>query len=164
MTDTGPVLLFLHLLGGATWLGASMFANAALVPYVARRPSSERPELVQRLILGPERLIIGSAVLAGLTGVLLGISSGRLGGLDALATSYGLLWVASIVVAMAVFATGGIVTSRGAKQLAHNDAAEAANTPGPGDEAALRRLRMGFAVELAGIVTILGLMVALGRA
>lgn len=163
MTDSGPFLLFLHLLGGATWLGASMFANVALVPYIARRPSTERPELVQRLILGPERPIIGSALLAGITGLLLGVSSGRLGGLDALATSYGALWVASIVAAMAVFATGGLVTSRAAVQLAGRETAEGAGSAGTRDEAALRRLRVGFAVELAGIVTILGLMVALGR-
>lgn len=163
VTDGGPFLLFLHLLGGATWLGTSMFANVALVPYITRRPSTERPELVQRLILGPERLIIGSALLAGITGLLLGASSGRLGGLDALATPYGALWATSIVAAMAVFATGGLVTSRAAVQLAGKRTAEGVVTQTAGDVNALRRLRIGFAVELAGIVTILGLMVALGR-
>lgn len=163
MTEGGSILLFLHLLGGASWLGASVFANVVLVPYVGRRPSAERPELVHRLILGPERLVIGSALLAGITGLLLGVSSGRIGDLDDLRTPFGALWVASIVVAIAVFATGGLVTSRGAAQLSGEATAEGDRGPRPGDEAALSRLRVGFAVELAGIVSILGLMVALGQ-
>ena len=69
MTDSGSILLFLHLLGGASWLGASIVANLVLVPYVGRRPPAERPELVRRLILAPEKLFIGSALLAGITGL-----------------------------------------------------------------------------------------------
>jgi hypothetical protein len=124
---------------------------------------------VRSLIIGPERLVIGSALLVGTTGLLLGASSGRIAALDDLATPFGTLWVASIVVALAVFATGGLVTSRAAADL-ERDATTVeggASDPGgasePGGEAALQRLKAGFAVELAGIVSILGLMVALGR-
>jgi hypothetical protein len=157
------ILLFLHLLGGAIWLGASVFANLVVVPYIGRRRPGERPALVRSLILGPERLVIGSALLAGTTGLLLGASSGRITGIGDLATPFGTLWVASILVALAVFATGGLVTSRAAADL-EGDATtgEGGATEAQG-EAALRRLRAGFAVELAGIVSILGLMVALGR-
>ena len=162
--DGGSILLFLHLLGGASWLGASVFANAVLVPYVARRPPAERPDLVQRLVRDPERLVIGSALLAGVTGLLLGVSSGRIRGVDDAGTPYGMLWVASIAVAIAVFATGGLVTSRAAAQLATGPTADSGGGRGSEGETALRRLRVGFGVELAGIVTILVLMVALGRA
>jgi hypothetical protein len=163
VTGSGSILLFLHLLGGATWLGASVFANMVLVPYIGRRPSAGRPELVHRLILGPEWLVIGSALLAGITGLLLGVSSGRIGGLGDLRTPFGTLWVVSIVVAMAVFAAGGLVMSRAAAQLSGEATTERDNDPDPGDETVLRRLRVGHAVELAGIVSILGLMVAMGR-
>lgn len=163
VTESGSILLFLHLLGGATWLGTSVFANVVLVPYIGRRSAAEQPELVRRLILGPERLVIGSALLAGITGVVLGISSGRIGRLGDLGTPFGTLWVASIVVAMAVFATGGLVTSRAAAQLAAPATSKRDGAPERAGEAGLRRLRFGFAVELAGIVSILGLMVALGR-
>jgi uncharacterized membrane protein len=161
--EGGSILLFLHLLGGASWLGASIFANVVLVPYVVRRPPAERPELVQRLIRAPERLVIGSALLAGVTGLLLGISSGRIRGVDDAATPFGILWVASIVVAIAVFATGGLVTSRAAAQLTAGPTAHEDGERERGGEAALCRLRVGFGVELAGIITILALMVALGR-
>jgi hypothetical protein len=161
--EPGSILLFLHLLGGAIWLGASVFANLVVVPYIGRRPMGERPALVRSLILGPERLVIGSALLAGTTGLLLGASSGHIAGLDDLGTPFGTLWLASIVVAVAVFATGGFVTGRAAADLARHATAGEGGAPPPRAEAALRRLRAGFAVELAGIVSILGLMVALGR-
>jgi len=161
--EPGWILLFLHLLGGAAWLGASIFANLVVVPYIGRRPPGERAALVRNLIIGPERLVIGSALLAGTTGLLLGISSGRIAGLGDLATPFGALWVASVVVALAVFATGGLVTSRAAASLARDATTGAAGASESGGEAAYQRLRAGFAVELAGIVSILGLMVALGR-
>jgi hypothetical protein len=161
--ESGWILLFLHLLGGAIWLGASVFANLVVVPYIGRRPPGERPALVRSLILGPERLMIGSALLAGATGLLLGASSGRIAGLDDLATPFGTLWVASIVVAVAVFATGGLVTSRAAADLERGGTTGEGGAPGPRGDAALQRLRAGFDVELAGIVSILGLMVALGQ-
>jgi hypothetical protein len=161
--EPGSILLFLHLLGGAIWLGASVFANLVVVPYIGRRPPGERGALVGSLILGPERLMIGSALLAGTTGLLLGASSGHIAGLDDLATPFGRLWVASIVVAVAVFATGGLVTGRAATDLAREATAGEGGAPPLRGEAALQRLRAGFAVELAGIVSILGLMVALGR-
>jgi hypothetical protein len=163
MTDSGSILLFLHLLGGASWLGASVFANLVLVPYVGRRPPTERPELVRRLILAPENLFIGSALLAGITGLLLGVTSGRIRGPGDVSTPFGILWVASIVVAIAVFATGGLLTSRAAAQVASRATADGGSAPEDGGEAAFRRLRVGFVAELAGIVSILALMVALGR-
>ena len=107
--------------------------------------------------------MIGSALLAGTSGLLLGASSGHIAGLDDLATPFGTLWVASIVVALAVFATGGLVTSRAAADLERDVTTGEGGASEPGGEAVLQRLGTGFAVELAGIVSILGLMVALGR-
>jgi hypothetical protein len=111
--------------------------------------------------------VIPAALTAGITGLALGISGGRIAGLDSLTTGHGLLWAASIAVAVAVFATGGLVTSRAAARLAAPIPAEAATAAAPGIQpdtgAALRSLRVGLAVELAGIVVILTLMVGLGR-
>ena len=163
MSETSAILLFLHLLGGATWLGASVFANLVVLPYIGRQPSTARPDLVGRLILGPERLVIGSALLAGTTGLLLGVVGGRIAGLDDLAGRYGMLWVASIAIAVAVFATGGLVTSRAAKRLAGAVGGDATSAGPPGDEDRLRLLRVGFALELTGIVAVLAVMVLLGR-
>ena len=135
-----------------------------LVPCVGQRPPAERPELVQRLIRAPERLVIGSALLAGTTGLALGVSSGRIRGVDDAFTPFGMLWVASIAVAVGVFATGGLVTSRAAAQLHDRARSGPGRRLGAGGERRLAGSGLGFGVELAGIITILALMVALGRA
>ena len=83
-----------------------------------REPALATPVRGTKLERNPKVKIYTKTGDAGITGLLLGVSSGRLGDLDALATRYGALWVASIVVAMAVFATGGLVTSRAALRLA----------------------------------------------
>jgi hypothetical protein len=103
---------------------------------------------VQRLIRAPERLVIGSALLAGVTGLLLGVSSGRIRGVDDAGALFGMIWVASIAAAIAVFATGGLVTSRAAAQLIAEPTADADVASERGGDPAFRRLTVGFGVEL----------------
>ena len=155
-------LLFLHIAGGAAWLGASVFANLVLVPQLSRLPMDRRRELVGSLILGPERLIIGAALAAAVTGLALGLGYSDLRSVAALTTPYGLVWLASIFVVVGVFAIGGRVTSPAARALRDD-----ASLWGPGPAEAARRdplvdrLRLGFRLELSGILLVLGLMVVL---
>lgn len=143
-----------------------MFANIILVPYIAARPVNEQRQLVGKLLIGPERLMVAGAVTASVFGLLLGIASGRIRSVDGLASAYGLVWLASILIAIAVFAAGGLVTSPAARRLErdddlwHEDLDGAATLTRSG---AFRRLRIGFATELAGITLILALMIVLGR-
>lgn len=93
-------------------------------------------------------------------------SSGRISSVDGLASAYGLVWLASIIVAVLVFATGGLVTSPAARRLERDDD-RWHDGPDGGPSAArsdaFRRPRFGFATELAVIAVILALMVVLGR-
>ncbi len=160
--DAGAAIVqFVHLAGGAAWFGGSLFANVVLLPYVLRQPSERQRELIRGVILGPERIMIAAALTAAVTGLVRGIVFGRIDGTDALGTSYGLVWLASVGVAIAVFAVGGRITSPAARRLRDDDGVW------DGDVAArvalLDRLRLGFRVELAGITTILILMTLLGR-
>jgi hypothetical protein len=160
------LILFLHVGAGAAWLGASIFANFVLLPFISRQQLDRRRELVGSLIVGPERLIIGGALAAALTGLVLGIGYGGIRSVDALTTTYGVLWLASVLVAMGVFMVGGRVTSPAARGLRDDPSLWA------GDSATvevmvaplLDRLRLGFRVELIGIVVVLGLMVGLAQA
>lgn len=148
------------------WLGGSAFANLILLPYIAARPMSEQRELVRQLLIGPERLMIGGAVTAAVLGLVLGIASGRIRSVDGLTSAYGLVWLASILVAVLVFATGGLVTSPVARRLERDDDLwhqGPVGSPSAARSDAFRRLRFGFGTELAGIAVILALMVVLGR-
>jgi uncharacterized membrane protein len=84
MDVVGTVVHFLHVASGAAWLGGSLFANLFLVPFALRQPIDRRRDLVQSLLLGPERLMIGAALLVILTGLARGILFGPVVTLEAL--------------------------------------------------------------------------------
>lgn len=164
MDAVGTVVHFLHLASGAAWLGGSLFANLFLVPFALRQPLDRRRDLIGSLLLGPERLMIGAALLVILTGLARGIIFGPVTSLEALTRPYGLVWLLSMAIVAAVFVTGGRVTGPAIHRLAQED--DAWN----GDSATATRLReslsrrlvIGFRVELGGILVVLGLMVLLG--
>jgi uncharacterized membrane protein len=161
--DAGLVAIqFIHIAGGAAWFGGSLFASLVLVPYVRRQAPDRQRELIRGVILGPERVMIAAALTAAITGLVRGTAFGRIGSLDALGTSYGAIWLASILVALAVFAIGGRVTSPAARALRDDDRVWA-DASGPTHAALLDRLRLGFRLELLGITTILALMVLLAN-
>ena len=156
------VVLFLHIAGGAIWLGASVFANAVLLPYISRQPLDRRRELIGSLVLGPERVIIAGALLAAVSGLALGVGYAGIRSPDALATTYGIVWLASVVVALSVFAVGGGLTSPAARALRDDATLWSGEAGSTARVAALTtRMRTGFRLELAGIVIVLGLMVIL---
>jgi uncharacterized membrane protein len=154
--DWGLVaLVFLHIGGGAIWLGASAFANFVVIPYLTRQPPDRRQDVVTSLVLGPERLIIGAAVAAGVSGIALGLGYRGFGTSTSLTTPAGVVWLLSIAIAVVVFGVGGRVTSPAARAVR-------AGSPAADDgRALLSKLRTGFRIELAGIVAILGLMILL---
>jgi uncharacterized membrane protein len=160
--DAGATIVqFVHVAGGAAWFGGSLFANAVLLPFVLRQPPERQRELIRGVILGPERWMIAAALAAAVTGLARGIVFGRINGSDALGTAYGLVWIASIGVAIAVFAVGGRITSPAARRLGHDDGVWDAGTAARGP--LLDRVRIGFRAELLGITTILVLMTVLAR-
>lgn len=154
---------FLHVAAGAAWLGGSVFANFFLLPYTLRQPTERQRALIRTLLIGPERLMIGAALLVVVTGLVRGTLLGPISGPEALGRPYGLVWIASIVVIALVFATGGRLTGPAMRRLAQEDhlwengSAAAASQR----DALSRRLVIGFRAELAGILGVLGLMVML---
>jgi uncharacterized membrane protein len=153
---------FLHIAGGAIWLGASVFANAVLLPSISLQAPERRRELIGLLILGPERLVIAGALVAAVTGLALGLGYEGIRSVGALSTTYGIVWLASVLVAIGVFAVGGRVTSPAARSL-RDDASVWAGDPTSiaRADALMARLRIGFRLELTGIAVVLGLMVIL---
>ena len=163
--DAGLALVQVrHILGGAAWLGASEFASLVLVPFVFAQPIERQRDLVRTVILGPERLLIGAALLAAIMGVVRGTVFGPTRSTEAPGSQYGIVWLAAIAATVAIFAVGGLITSPAARRLAGDDALWAVPTDeraAAGRADTVRRLRVGFALELSGIVFVLALMVVL---
>lgn len=115
------------------------------------------------LLLGPERLMIGAALLVAVTGLVRGTLLGPISGPEALGRPYGLVWIVSIVVIALVFAAGGRLTGPAMRRLTQED--DLWDEPSAAAirqrDALSRRLVIGFRVELAGILGVLGLMVIL---
>ena len=160
--DIGALVQLLHVAGGAAWFGGSLFANAVVIPYVGRQPSERRRELIGGLVLGPERVMVAFALTAALSGLVRGIAFGRIQSIESLGTVYGAVWLASVVLAMLVFATGGRITGPAARSLRDDDAVWT-DTAAPVAARLFEPFRLGFRLELAGLSAVLVLMVALGR-
>lgn len=158
------VVQFIHVLGGAAWLGGSVFANVILLPFVFRQPPDRRRELLRTLVLAPERLMIAAALIGGMAGIARGTLFGPIRSVADLGSRYGLIWVAAVFVVLGVFAVGGAVTSRAARRLIDDNALWLASADGrlaEGNASAVARLRLGFRIELGGILVALALMQAL---
>lgn len=69
--------------------------------------------------------------------------------------------LASIAVILIVFGTGARLTGPAARSLAHASGMSHDQVSSAGDEVLARRLVIGFRIELAGILVVLGLMVVL---
>ena len=157
------VVQFLHTVSAVAWLGGSMFANLVLVPFVVRQPAGEQRALVRSVLAGPERLIIGAALLTVVTGVLRGTAFGRLHSFDALATSYGIAWLLAIAVVVVVFAVGASVTSPPMRRLVSDDSVWTESSASADRERAalMGRVQLGFRLEMTGLLAALALMVVL---
>lgn len=106
--------------------------------------------------------MIGAALLVVVTGLVRGTVLGPISVPEALGRPYGLVWILSIVVVALVFATGGRLTGPAMRRLTQEDELWDSSAAAVRQRDALsRRLVIGFRVELAGIVGVLGLMVIL---
>jgi uncharacterized membrane protein len=153
---------FLHVAGGAAWLGGSVFANLVLLPFIVRQPVERQRSLIAAFVLGPQRVMIAAALLAAITGFVRGIVFGPTTSLEALGSPYGLMWIVSIVIALAVYAVGGMVTSPSARRLRDLDGLWSDGEGATSSRtAAVGRLQLGSRLELVGIGLILALMAAL---
>jgi uncharacterized membrane protein len=151
----------LHILAGVVWLGGSVFMNVVVLPALLALPSVEQRAMARRVIFGPERMMIGAALLAAALGIVRGTVYGPIDSLDSLATPYGIAWSAAAAITVMVFAVGGTMTSRTAHALLDDDRYWSSDAREDGAEARaalVARLRMAFRLELIGILAVFALM------
>jgi hypothetical protein len=135
--------------------------NVAVLPAVLALPASEQRATARRVIFGPERLMIGAALLAAALGVVRGIAFGPIRTFEALTTPYGAVWMLAIAITISVFFIGARVTGPTAHTLLDDDdlwtASADLSTPGARANL-LDRLRRAFRLELMGILAVFALM------
>jgi uncharacterized membrane protein len=162
MDAVSATVQFVHVASGAAWLGGSLFANLFLVPFALRQPIDRRRDLIESLLLGPERIMIGAALLVIVTGLVRGVVFGPVATLEALSRPYGLVWLLSILIVAMVFVTGARLTGPAIHRLTNDHGLwDQSGTGASRRDAISRRLIIGFRMELGGILVVLGLMVVL---
>jgi putative copper export protein len=163
MDGVAATVHFVHLASGAAWLGGSLFANLFLVPFVLRQPVDRQRHFTGALLLGPERLMIGAALLVVVTGLGRGILFGPIVTLEALGQPYGLVWLLSLTIVALVFVTGARLTGPAIHRLTREDDlwSRQCEADERRRESLAHRLVIGFRAELLGIFVVLGLMVVL---
>jgi uncharacterized membrane protein len=151
----------LHILGAIVWFGGALAMNLVVVPGIFSQPLEARRAVGRALTLGFERLAIPAAVVTAVTGFLLGSVYGPLHQPADLSTSFGLVWLASIVIVVAVLGTGALVSSPALRRLFGDDALW---IPAPDGRAspvlctAMRAVQRGLGAELGGLVLTFVLM------
>lgn len=139
MTWLAIGLQWLHVLGAIAWFGGALYSDFVVMPLLR-----DRADFVPEWAVASRRYF---APIAGLT-ILLGIGRGVANGvLSALATPYGITFVVSLVVGIALAALGGAGISRAAERAT--------------DAAGIARLRNLAWLELALFGVIFTLMIAM---
>ncbi len=141
-----------HVLAGAVWLGGQVFGSAVLWPTLLVSPPTEARAFLDRLGPFGGRVMATAGMLTLLLGILRGTWLGPVRSLGALATPYGLTFVAALVLTLVLMGYGGAVRERLDARVWDGDAFR----PGAG-----RFIAVSSGVSLAMLAAILACMVAM---
>ncbi len=144
---------WLHVILGIMWFGSSLYATLVLFPSLANVPLGEQQKIGGLLgqqtskVIGP---VAGGAVLIGF---LRGTFFGSLHSLDTVfGTSYGLTWLISLLLGIALILWGALIVGPKAQALG------AASTP-EAYGAIQQRLIFLARIELVGFLAIFTCMI-----
>ncbi|HEY7342596.1 MAG TPA: hypothetical protein VH591_17105 [Ktedonobacterales bacterium] len=147
------IMQWLHVILGIMWFGSSLYATFVLFPALANVPLGEQQKVGG--ILGQQTAKVIGPVAGGvvLLGFLRGTFFGSLHSLDTVfGTSYGLTWLVSLLLGIALILWGALIVGPKAQALA------AASTP---EEYGAIQQRLIFLarIELVGFLAIFTCMI-----
>lgn len=147
------IMQWLHVILGIMWFGSSLYATFVLFPALANVPLGEQQKVGG--ILGQHTAKVIGPVAGGvvLLGFLRGTFFGSLHSLDTVfGTSYGLTWLISLLLGIALILWGALIVGPKAQALA------AATTP-EAYGAIQQRLILLARIELVGFLLIFTCMI-----
>lgn len=147
------IIHWLHVLFAIFWFGSTLYADFVLLPAAMQMSPGAQRELGQRIGPIAERAETAAGIATIVLGVILGTIVGPIQSLTFLVgTAYGITWLVSLVLALAVFAFGLWVLTPAVAGVAR------ATTPAE-LEAAVARVRRYAILQLAGFLLIFTAMV-----
>lgn len=142
------LLLFLHILGGVTWVGGAIYAQALAIRVSRAEDPNELPALARHLAVLGLRVFMPASLVVIVTGVVMTVQQWSFGQ-PWIAVAVG-LWVLSA--ALGAVYVGPRIGKVGLLFEAEGPASEAARS-------LLQRLFLVSRLELLSFLVILGLMV-----
>jgi len=152
--DWTIIVQWLHVILGIMWFGSSLYATFVLFPSLANVPLGEQQKIGG--ILGQQTSKVIGPVAGGvvLIGFLRGTFFGSLHSLDTIfGTSYGLTWLISLLLGIALILWGALIVGPKAQALG------AANTTPEEYGAIQQRLIFLARIELVGFLAIFTCMI-----
>ena len=97
---------WLHVLLGIVWFGYAISMYFLISPALAEIPESQGRVTNSRLAQIAARVFPIVSLLVVLLGILRGTVFGRIQSIDALTTTYGIVWMIALVTTLGLFITG----------------------------------------------------------
>lgn len=144
---------WLHIIVSIFWFGGMLFTDFILTPGLRRMSPPAQREFGMNVASRVPSLMIPAAVASIALGVVRGTVLGDIRSVDELGTTYGLAWLASLVVGVVVLAWSVYVMPPAVARL---------QRAGPGAASvALAEVSRNARIQLAGFLVIFTLMIVM---
>ena len=153
---------WLHVIAAVTWFGAVIYGDFILIPALMTLPTDVQRAAGGAIGLRAMKVIPGAAIAVIVLGILRGTVWGRIHGLDALGTTYGILWLLALVLAIATFAFAKVVIEPAIARINAIDPASATLADGsanPALTAAVDAVKRSTLIELGLFLVIFTCMI-----
>lgn len=151
---------WLHVFLGIFWFGSVLYLDFVVIPAVTRLPLDQQGTISQQLARRSNQIILPVASLVIIIGFLRGTFFGAVTTLDsAFGTAYGITFILSLVLAIAVYAWGYFVTRPAAERINKLGAALVDGKVTPEFTVSLQRVRLLALIELFGFFAVFTCMI-----
>ena len=153
---------WLHVIAAVTWFGAVIYGDFILIPALVTLPLRDQRSAGGAIGLQATKVIPGAAIAVIVLGVLRGTVWGRIKDLDDLTTTYGIIWLVALVLAIATFAFGKFVIEPAIARLNAfplEEASLADGRPNPAMTATVDAIKRNGVLELGLFLVIFTCMI-----
>jgi uncharacterized membrane protein len=153
---------WLHVLLGITWFGAAITGNLILIPALTRMPLDRQREFGGSYGERAQKVIPIAALGVILLGILRGTVFGQIKTLDDVTTTYGLTWLAALILASATFAWGKLAIEPAIHRMNAipvDQALDGEGRPSPAMDAAIGAVKRVSVLELLGFFAVFTCMI-----
>ena len=157
-----PVVVtqWLHIFFGIFWFGGTLYANFVMIPGILKLPRDRQVAAINAITAQGERIIPLIATATIVLGFIRGTFQGPIQSVADLSTSYGLLWLVSLLAALATWAWGYLAIRPLGQRFARASEQWSGSGDVPAEVVALgERLKLVALAEIVGFLVVFSTMI-----